>query len=89
MTIINELVINYLHFLTVERGLSANTVTSYRNDLDQFVKYLKKQNFAKFSEVTRQDITAYLQEETAQKKGKFIDRSECNKFKTLFFILDT
>lgn len=69
MTIINELVINYLHFLTVERGLSANTVTSYRNDLDQFVKYLKKQNFAKFSEVTRQDITAYLQEETAQKKA--------------------
>jgi len=69
MTIINELVINYLHFLTVERGLSANTVTSYRNDLDQFVKYLKRQNFDKFSEVTRQDITAYLQEETAQKKA--------------------
>ena len=69
MTIINELVINYLHFLTVERGLSANTVTSYRNDLDQFVKYLKSQNFDKFSEVTRQDITAYLQEETAQKKA--------------------
>ncbi|MBN7275310.1 site-specific tyrosine recombinase XerD [Ligilactobacillus pobuzihii] len=69
MAIINELVINYLHFLTVERGLSANTVTSYRNDLDQFVKYLKRQNFDKFSEVTRQDITAYLQEETAQKKA--------------------
>ncbi|GEN47318.1 site-specific tyrosine recombinase XerD [Ligilactobacillus pobuzihii] len=69
MTIINELVVNYLHFLTVERGLSANTVTSYRNDLDQFVKYLKKQNFDKFSEVTRQDITAYLQEETARKKA--------------------
>lgn len=69
MKVINEIVNDYLHYLTVERGLSANTVASYHNDLEQFVQYLKKQGFKSFSEVKRSDITAYLHLETSAKKA--------------------
>ncbi|GJM48154.1 site-specific tyrosine recombinase XerD [Weissella soli] len=33
---------DYLHYVTVERGLSANTRTSYGQDLRQFFKYLER-----------------------------------------------
>ena len=36
-------VIDFLSFLTVERGYSENTIVAYQNDLTQFVKYLKEQ----------------------------------------------
>lgn len=34
---------DYLHYLTVERGLSQNTKISYQQDLVQFLHYLQKQ----------------------------------------------
>lgn len=35
---------DYLHFIRIERGLSENTITSYRQDLKQFVSYLAHQS---------------------------------------------
>lgn len=66
---INEIVNDYLRYLTVERGLSNNTVASYHNDLEQFVTYLKEQGFSDFAEVQRSDITGYLHQETTAKKA--------------------
>ncbi|GBG94851.1 tyrosine recombinase XerD [Ligilactobacillus salitolerans] len=66
---IDNLIQDYLHYLTVERGLSANTVVSYQNDLTQFVKFLQKNDVNSFTVVERSDITNYLAEETAQKKA--------------------
>lgn len=65
----NDIVNDYLHFLTVERGLSKNTVASYQNDLEQFIIYLKKNDFSTFNELKRGDITDYLHEETLLKKA--------------------
>lgn len=65
----NDIVEDYLHFLTVERGLSDNTVASYKNDLEQFIVYLKEQNFTSFAQLQRTDITDYLHQETALKKA--------------------
>ncbi|KRN88896.1 integrase recombinase XerD RipX family protein [Ligilactobacillus ceti DSM 22408] len=51
-----------MHYLKVERGLSANTVASYRNDLQTFALYLAEQNLS-YQSVTKDDVLAYLQKE--------------------------
>jgi integrase/recombinase XerD len=49
----------FLNFLTVEKGLSPNTVVAYRTDMNKFQKYLKKlgRNLTGF---TKNDIISYL-----------------------------
>lgn len=49
----------FLNFLTVEKGLSANTIIAYRNDMNKFQKYLKKTG-KDIAGLTRNDITSYL-----------------------------
>ena len=39
---------DFLHYMTVERGVSNNTIAAYRNDLDQLVEYLEAQNSGGF-----------------------------------------
>ncbi|GAB3820722.1 site-specific integrase [Micromonospora zhanjiangensis] len=36
----NDLIEDFLHFLIVERGLSANTIKAYERDLHYFVSYM-------------------------------------------------
>ncbi len=38
----NEQIIDYLHYLTIERGLSQNTRASYQRDLQQYLAFYKK-----------------------------------------------
>ena len=35
---------DYLRFSQVERGLSPNTIVSYRTDLEEYLSYLEDQN---------------------------------------------
>lgn len=35
---------DYLRFSQVERGLSPNTIISYRTDLEEYLDYLQEQN---------------------------------------------
>ncbi len=52
----------FLSYLTVERGLSKNTVESYRLDLKGFLEYLKDSNKSEIMlpPFTRQDIVNYI-----------------------------
>ncbi|MBI4698686.1 MAG: site-specific tyrosine recombinase XerD [Nitrospirae bacterium] len=49
----------FLNYLTVEKGLSANTIESYKNDLSKFQKYIEGsgKNITRF---TKNDIISYL-----------------------------
>ena len=38
----------FLHYLSVERGLAENTIAAYRRDLSGYVKYLEKLNSFKY-----------------------------------------
>ena len=50
----------FLNYLSVERGLSKNTISSYRTDLIHFIGYLDKKGMGAIEAVKRQDITNYL-----------------------------
>ena len=55
-----ENVDSFLHFMAVERGVSPNTVSAYRNDLYQLVEYLKDRGCSGWAEVDDRLVTDYL-----------------------------
>lgn len=57
------LVNEFLDYLTVERGLSANTRESYARDLRKFINYLDKKKIKDVDSVSRRQITDYLMAE--------------------------
>lgn len=56
---------SFLRSLEVEKGYSVNTLIAYRNDLQQFLRFLKEQSsrktaVASWSDVTKQDLVAFI-----------------------------
>lgn len=64
----DELLRKYIEFISVERGLSKNTINSYRRDLKSYITYLKMHNMTDINFITRTVIVSYLI--LMQKKGK-------------------
>lgn len=56
-----EQLIDYLHYLQIERGLSLNTRSSYQRDLKKYLEFLKEQSIASWQEVDRYIIMEFLQ----------------------------
>jgi integrase/recombinase XerD len=50
----------FLNYLSVERGLSKNTISSYGSDLSSFLEHLEGKGIAKIEEIKRDDITKYM-----------------------------
>lgn len=50
----------FLNYLTVERGLSKNTISSYRTDIAHFIEHLGPRNAGDIDRIKRQDITDYM-----------------------------
>ncbi|WP_286028886.1 site-specific tyrosine recombinase XerD [Ligilactobacillus agilis] len=67
----NNLVADYLHYLVVERGLAANSVASYQNDLKKFSAFLAEQEV----ELTAVDKKVVLDFLEAQTKAKLANAS--------------
>ena len=56
----NNLIDEFLSYLSVERGLSDNTLISYKRDLVRFFEYLKSMHIASIQKVSRQRISAFM-----------------------------
>ncbi|MDS1116861.1 site-specific tyrosine recombinase XerD [Gordonia westfalica] len=50
----------FLDHLTVERGAAANTVSSYRRDLERYRRYLESRDVAALDAVTEEDVREFL-----------------------------
>ena len=58
----------FLYHLAVERGLTENTLVSYRADLADFLESLSKRKVASLDQADKDTILAYLY--TLQMKGR-------------------
>lgn len=50
----------FLNYLSVERGLSRNTIVSYRQDLESYVGFLSKEQIDALSKATRNDVGEFM-----------------------------
>lgn len=55
-----DLVKQFLDYLSVERGLSENTIKSYGQDLEKFTGYVNSRKIGKIKDVTKHHISKYL-----------------------------
>lgn len=64
-----EWIITYLDDLSKHRSISKNTYQAYKNDLMQFIMYLKKEKVEDFSKISELRLQSYLSYEKKQKKS--------------------
>lgn len=57
----NDQLQDFLHYLVVERGLSQNTISSYKRDLKKYIKFQQEvEKIQSFEEVSRLHIISFL-----------------------------
>jgi len=50
----------YIDYLKIEKGLAGNSIYAYSEDLNKYLKYLKKEAIGDPKEITRKNITDFL-----------------------------
>ena len=55
-----NLIDQFLDYLSVERGLSSNTIESYGRDLRKYVDFLKRKGIGSIEGSSRKDITSFM-----------------------------
>ncbi len=55
-----ELIDTFLDYLSVERGLSANTILAYRGDLNAYLDFMSSNHIDAMSRIRRDDITGFM-----------------------------
>lgn len=74
------LIAQFLDTLWSERGLSENTLSAYRTDLEQLVHWLKAKNILDLTAIERDDLVAYL---TARSQRNVSPRSTARLLSSL------
>ena len=56
----NKLLDQFLNHLSIEVGLSANTIKSYRRDLERYIKFLQETKIDSVDKITEEHITNFI-----------------------------
>jgi len=59
----NELIEQFLSYISVERGMANNTLSSYKRDLYRFADFLKSKKIDSIDKVSRQVINSFMMAE--------------------------
>ena len=59
----NELIEQFLSYISVERGMANNTLSSYKRDLYRFADFLKSKKIDSIDKVSRQMINSFMMAE--------------------------
>jgi len=57
---VKELIDTFMNYLSVERGLSRNTIISYREDLNKYLDFIQKSNIDVLSKISKNNITNFM-----------------------------
>ncbi|SFB88019.1 integrase/recombinase XerD [Alkalibacterium subtropicum] len=60
---------DYLVFLKIEKGLSVNTVSSYRRDIEQYISYLDGNEIQSWKEIDRYLLLAFFSDQKKMLKA--------------------
>ena len=74
----------FLHYLQVEKGLSDNTIDSYRRDLTRFLSYLKEQGCSNLNQIEREHILSFLLKLRREKKAVATINRHLSSIRTFF-----
>ncbi|MDP1853379.1 MAG: site-specific tyrosine recombinase XerD [Candidatus Omnitrophota bacterium] len=56
----HDLIEMFLNYLSVERGLSNNTISAYRRDLNKYAAYLENNKIDSLAKITRDEISNFM-----------------------------
>ncbi len=70
----------YLEFVEVEKGLSANTIAAYRSDLTVFLDYCSERGISDVADISRNNLNSYI---IALRQGNINPRSVVRKIASL------
>lgn len=75
----NEDVEEYLRFLTIERGLSKNTIESYKRDISQYLTFIEENKLTEWVQIDRYVVLSFLQKlkENQKSAGTIIRMISC------------
>ncbi len=59
-SLMKELIDAFLNYLSVERGLSNNTIVSYHEDLNSYINFLENNHIDALSKITKNDIINFM-----------------------------
>jgi integrase/recombinase XerD len=84
---VDDLLNNYLEYLSVERGLAKNTIDAYKRDLISFIAFLRAKKAININSVSTTTIISYLlQMQKSGKASSSISRA-CAAIKSFFQFL--
>ncbi len=83
----NELIEQFLSYISVERGMANNTLSSYKRDLVRFANFLKSRKVDSIDGVSRQLINAFMMAEKERGLGSNSISRELACIKSFFKFL--
>ncbi len=87
---INKYLESFIDYLKIEKGLSKNSIASYKNDLKQLILFLKEKNISTIEKITHNHLEEYI---SYLKKHQISSRSIARKIVSIksffkFLVID-